>query len=436
MQNDQNLKKVPPVAARPVAAPQADISIPAGWQLIKQSWIVFKSKWKAFIKPYLYILIPIVFLVLLLIAYGILSYFTQQTGGSEGVNAIVALIIGLLGLLALIAMVFFAILIPLSYLFLLKHLEKNEQVTTRALLKEATRGFWPFLLILVLSGLAIVGGLILFIIPGIIFSIWFSFAAFVFVFEGLRGVAALKRSKQLVRGYAWTILARLLVFQIFIIVLSIPSYVLQALSSYTQYLSPAMIGLTAVVSIYGIIIGFITVPLSFIYSYYIFRKLKLVKDKNIAAKLPMSLSKKVGLILAIILLFAATSIYSIIFSINDDFSVLDLQQAAVRDELRAEDKDLIFESLNKYYLENSIYPENLAGLTDLGEEYKGDPFLEIDYIYAPAIDGDNFVFCQVYETVEISEDELGALVCIDKANEAQIMPLDEEGMGDLAPTIE
>lgn len=58
----------------------------------------------------------------------------------------------------------------------------------------------------ILMGLAIMGGLILLIIPGILCALWFGLAQHVVVIEGISGGAALKRSKQLVRPYMGTFL--------------------------------------------------------------------------------------------------------------------------------------------------------------------------------------------------------------------------------------
>ncbi|MCX6718137.1 MAG: hypothetical protein NTY81_00835 [Candidatus Staskawiczbacteria bacterium] len=76
--------------------------------------------------------------------------------------------------------------------------------------------FWISLLV----GLATLGGLILLIIPGIIFAIWFCFSMFVYIDEGAKGTSALKRSKQLVQGYWWPIFGRLVVIFVVAILLS------------------------------------------------------------------------------------------------------------------------------------------------------------------------------------------------------------------------
>ena len=64
----------------------------------------------------------------------------------------------------------------------------------------ASQRFLALLGTSMLMGLAIMGGLILLIIPGILFAFWFMLAQHVAVLEGSSGSAALGRSKALMKG--------------------------------------------------------------------------------------------------------------------------------------------------------------------------------------------------------------------------------------------
>lgn len=70
--------------------------------------------------------------------------------------------------------------------------------------------FWSYLWIHILMSLVVAGGLMLFIIPGIIIMVWFATSAVVLAREDLRGRQALLRSKQLVRGHWWGVFGLLL----------------------------------------------------------------------------------------------------------------------------------------------------------------------------------------------------------------------------------
>lgn len=77
--------------------------------------------------------------------------------------------------------------------------------------RQALKKIPSFLWISVLVWLATLGGFLLLIVPGIIFIVWFSFAFFVFIAEGNRGLSALRRSREYVRGrwasVAWRVFA-------------------------------------------------------------------------------------------------------------------------------------------------------------------------------------------------------------------------------------
>ncbi len=62
------------------------------------------------------------------------------------------------------------------------------------------RVFWPVLWVSILRGLLILGGLILFIVPGIIWALRYSLVTQAVVIEGKRGMDAFRRSRELTSG--------------------------------------------------------------------------------------------------------------------------------------------------------------------------------------------------------------------------------------------
>ena len=61
--------------------------------------------------------------------------------------------------------------------------------------------FWKYLGAVILVFLAFVGGLILLIIPGIIFSIMFGFATYLVIDRGLRPMEAMRESRRITEGH-------------------------------------------------------------------------------------------------------------------------------------------------------------------------------------------------------------------------------------------
>lgn len=68
----------------------------------------------------------------------------------------------------------------------------------------------PVILVSLIVGIIEVVGFILLIIPGVIFMVWYAFAALEVILHGKRGMAALKESRELSRGKFWRVLWRLL----------------------------------------------------------------------------------------------------------------------------------------------------------------------------------------------------------------------------------
>jgi len=78
--------------------------------------------------------------------------------------------------------------------------------------KTSKRWLWSYLGAAIITGLLTGLGFVLLIIPGIIIAVWFSFASFVVVNENLSPIAALKASRNYVRGKFWAVLGRWALF--------------------------------------------------------------------------------------------------------------------------------------------------------------------------------------------------------------------------------
>lgn len=79
----------------------------------------------------------------------------------------------------------------------------------------AFRNFFSYAWITLLVVLAGLGGLLLFIIPGILLYVWLSFAVIVAIVEGNRGFDALLTSREYTRGRWWSVVGRFLYLSIF-----------------------------------------------------------------------------------------------------------------------------------------------------------------------------------------------------------------------------
>lgn len=92
----------------------------------------------------------------------------------------------------------------------------------------------PVVLVALIQLLITLGGFILLIIPGLIFSIWYSFAQIAAVLDGKKGMDALRFSKKLVTGRFWkityrTIVGPLVMAVLYVLILGILIMVISAL---------------------------------------------------------------------------------------------------------------------------------------------------------------------------------------------------------------
>lgn len=110
-----------------------------------------------------------------------------------------------LGAVAVIALLIISVLsIPATTIVMLAS-AKNQKIGLRSVLAQGRKYILRLIGLGILTILAVIGGIILFVIPGLIFMAWFSLASYVLVSEDLGVVASMKRSRALVRGRVWEI---------------------------------------------------------------------------------------------------------------------------------------------------------------------------------------------------------------------------------------
>jgi len=151
--------------------------------LLQNSWQVYKKEFRVFLG----VLVP-AFVVA--IGAGLVGYLQSP---------IIGVLFNLIGLIV-------SLWVGLSLLYVMK--DREVGIGAREALQKGWRRLLSYLWIIVLVSFITTGGFFLLIIPGIILSIWFSSAVYVFVAEDKRGMTALLRSKHLVSGYWWGVFWR------------------------------------------------------------------------------------------------------------------------------------------------------------------------------------------------------------------------------------
>lgn len=133
----------------------------------------------------------------------LVSYLTPTEGNPvSGVIPLVVLLI------AFAAAVFVGVIATAALVLAIK--EPGQYQSPVDALKAARTFFFPMIWAGFLSGIVIIGGFLLFIIPGIIFMIWYGFVYYTLILEKKRGWEALKASKAYVVGNWWPVFGRVM----------------------------------------------------------------------------------------------------------------------------------------------------------------------------------------------------------------------------------
>ncbi|GFE57307.1 zinc-ribbon domain-containing protein [Geobacter sp. AOG1] len=222
--------------------------------LFGKSWEVFKNRIGILLVLYLIIIACVLVPVGLFLGAGFLISLVMPEGrvplliGGGFTGGVIGLCAAYWGAAALV----FAV--------------ADETLGIRDSLVKGWERLGSFIWLYSLSGFIIVGGFLLFIVPGVIFYIWFFFGQFVLVVEGDRGMAALLKSKEYVRGRWLDVFFR--VFVLWLISVA-----------------------AGMIPIAGSFLSLLFIPFSMIYHYLIYAELREIrgevevattgKDKNI-----------------------------------------------------------------------------------------------------------------------------------------------------------
>ncbi len=187
--------------------------LPSLGELFSSSWTLYKSSWKLLVWL---ILLPILVTIAIVVIIGIIIATILAVSNGQ----ITADRIPLLIPPALVAVVILMIVNSMGQIALIKAIVLDGKAKTNELIKTSWGLAGRFILLQLLVGLVILLGLVLLIIPGIIFSIWFMFSSYVLVTENIGGIAALKRSRSYAKGKFWGILGRVSLLTLVILLIS------------------------------------------------------------------------------------------------------------------------------------------------------------------------------------------------------------------------
>ncbi len=175
------------------------INLPSTGSLLSRTWAVYKRLSKPLIS--LSIGLGITFLLYLGIT-SLLNFFVKDS--THSAQAFMQIINSLVQFISCFAYAYFFA----AMLYVIKH--RNETVLSmKEALMKAKPMYRSLLWIGIISGLAIYGSAVTLVLP-LLMSVWFYFAVYILVAEGLTGTEALNKSRYLTRGKWFAVLGRYL----------------------------------------------------------------------------------------------------------------------------------------------------------------------------------------------------------------------------------
>lgn len=183
------------------------------------------------------------------------------------------ILIAIIAVLALLVGFLYG-LSQLAIMIIVKY--KDEKVGVLEAYARALPKFLPYYFVIVLAILITWGGTVLLIVPGILFGIWFALSPMVVIFDDLKGMNALLKSREYIKhrllGYVWRH-----------IVLGIVVVLIGALFGVLSASLAAGVGsdqLNFITRIAGNLASVLFVPLTFIFSSHTFLALKESKTEE------------------------------------------------------------------------------------------------------------------------------------------------------------
>lgn len=280
---------------------QSKWPVTGGFELIGLSWKAFIAKWKSL--AWFLLIIPV---AISLLSMGMGYYGEMWRAGGQAMPALIAIAMAVFGVLT----VYLSVITGAASIYVVGHDDD-----ARTAFKKANSIFWRYLALMILSAIIIGVGFIVFVIPGIIFGVMLAFAGTALALENIGPIQALKRSAHLVKGFWWTVFARLLVLVIFVIIISMVGNAIMSLSYWFFDMVGSGIGwmimgiaLGVVVYAIGAAVNFAMGAISVVYNYSLYRRLKEIKESDANAVDGMSMGKKFGLGVVMVVIFAIVAL--------------------------------------------------------------------------------------------------------------------------------
>lgn len=258
--------------------------------------------------------------------------------------------------------------------------DREEKIGAVAAYGRAWKMILPYIWVTILTSLIVMGGMILFIVPGIIFSIWFSMTAFVLINENVRGMNALSKSKAYARGKWIDLFIRYLALALVCIGILIVERILFAFLHDTLSLAAQ-----------NIVNSLLIAPVTTAYLFLTYRH---VKESNGEAAGAAARPKMTAFIIVAVIGLLIIPVMLSTIAITS----LGAARTKARDAKRFADIKQIETAIEMYYADNDKLPAALSDLNLYGTFV--DPSTKEPYKYVIDPNGTDYKVCANLESTK------------------------------------
>lgn len=354
--------------------------IPGPIELAKEAWVIYKKRFWTIVGIGVVIFIAEILLLVAAVIVGALGYFGLGAKLSAG-------FFGLVGVLVIVGLIISTVLSSWSNAAIFLSITKwKEDRKITDLLKDAKPFILPYFLTSLLAGLLSIGAFLFFIIPALVFGVWFSMWKFILVTENKSGLLALHTSREYVRGRFWGVVWR-------VIAVHLPVLILGLL--FTRGRGDAMGPLHGIFQIVSLLL----IPFYMIYDFVLFTHLKktaktVSKEVPSRSKLLYLLVPLLGYVLIIITgILVVPTVMKMVSSFSSGIPGSETILPTTNNSVKP--STAIVYGLTNYYLTNKRFPDNLQILTTshILTTIPVEPTTGMPYRYTVLKDGQDFQLC-------------------------------------------
>lgn len=358
---------------------RSSTNFPGAIDTLKEAWSIYKSRVKTFLGVMVFPMLLVAAMAVVLASGGIFSFAVISKDFMLG-KTIILILLGLVFILSMI------IIHAWGQIALIQAVSESGQgIGVREAYRKSKNKIASYFWISLITGFITLGGFLLFIIPGFIFSIWFSMSLFVLVAEDQRGMDALLKSKYYIKGHAWAVLWRFFVVGLVSVLFSIiPSMIFDSIN--LQYVD----------GIVNFIFGLFFTPFLVTYTFVMYKNLKRIKSSSTFTSTRKS---KITLILVAILGYTVLPVLflTLIRNLGNNAMTNENSQTNVNlvtnNAAQGYDIQAVKMAIDEYYATNGTYPSSLVELVPVYfDTLPVDPITGLAYEYRVS-DDEGYTLC-------------------------------------------